>query len=246
MPWFGRFTAPDPARDQHFEDTQSWNIYSYVRNSPIMHVDPTGMEEERQVADPVKPAGTKSSGPNPSRGGSSDNTMDWVNEQTDPAAQKITPKSALDHYKEGSGTPLRMSFQDVDTSAVTPTYFNTFNKKLATATPGEEVKIDAKQGFSTGGAEAAYLGNITLRMQGVLSVGEKGTWSFKGTLKAYDDVYDFNQSNHRSVIGELSTAIGARMQGKPYDIQIRGEKPMQVVGQPRDPMDFPRYGLFTY
>ncbi len=45
MPWMGRFTSPDPARDQHFEDTQSWNIYSYVRNKPIMSTDPTGMEE---------------------------------------------------------------------------------------------------------------------------------------------------------------------------------------------------------
>ncbi|MFZ1376671.1 MAG: RHS repeat-associated core domain-containing protein [Geothrix sp.] len=43
VPWFGRFASPDPARDQHFEHTQSWNIYSYVRNSPVMSTDPTGM-----------------------------------------------------------------------------------------------------------------------------------------------------------------------------------------------------------
>ncbi len=41
----GQFSSPDPARDQHFEDTQSWNIYSYVRNSPISRVDPTGLEQ---------------------------------------------------------------------------------------------------------------------------------------------------------------------------------------------------------
>lgn len=166
--------------------------------------------------------------------------------QTNTATQKITPQSALEQFKDGSGTPLRMSFQDVDTSAVTPTYFDSFNKKLAGAEPGSEIKIDAKQPFSTGGAEGAYLGNITLRMQGVLSVGEKGAWSFKGALKAYDDVYDFNKSSHRSVVGELSTLVGSKMSGKPYDIQIRGEKPMVAVGQPRDPMNFPRFGLFTY
>ncbi len=44
-PWYGRFLSPDPARDQHFEETQSWNIYSYVRNNPVTHIDPNGMED---------------------------------------------------------------------------------------------------------------------------------------------------------------------------------------------------------
>lgn len=42
LPMYGRFASPDPARDQHFEETQSWNIYSYVQNSPVMHFDPDG------------------------------------------------------------------------------------------------------------------------------------------------------------------------------------------------------------
>ena len=43
LPAYGRFASPDPARDQHFEDTQSWNIYSYCMNNPVMMTDPTGM-----------------------------------------------------------------------------------------------------------------------------------------------------------------------------------------------------------
>jgi len=39
----GRFTSPDkPFADQHPEDPQSWNLYSYVRNNPLAHVDTDG------------------------------------------------------------------------------------------------------------------------------------------------------------------------------------------------------------
>ncbi|WP_316411596.1 RHS repeat-associated core domain-containing protein [Mesoterricola sediminis] len=42
LPMYGRFASPDPARDQHFEETQSWNIYSYTQNQPTMRIDPDG------------------------------------------------------------------------------------------------------------------------------------------------------------------------------------------------------------
>ncbi|MBL8233976.1 MAG: RHS repeat-associated core domain-containing protein [Bryobacterales bacterium] len=39
----GRFTSPDePLVDQYAGDPQSWNLYSYVRNSPLRNIDPTG------------------------------------------------------------------------------------------------------------------------------------------------------------------------------------------------------------
>ena len=50
LPMWGRFASPDPARDQHFEETQSWNIYSYVQNSPTMMIDPNGMKGEKPAA----------------------------------------------------------------------------------------------------------------------------------------------------------------------------------------------------
>jgi RHS repeat-associated protein len=41
----GRFTSPDqPFADQHQEDPQSWNLYSYVRNNPLANVDPIGLD----------------------------------------------------------------------------------------------------------------------------------------------------------------------------------------------------------
>ena len=39
----GRFTSPDaPFADQYPEDPQSWNLYSYVRNNPLIYTDPSG------------------------------------------------------------------------------------------------------------------------------------------------------------------------------------------------------------
>jgi RHS repeat-associated protein len=42
----GRWTSPDePFADQHPADPQSWNLYGYVRNNPLISVDPQGRQQ---------------------------------------------------------------------------------------------------------------------------------------------------------------------------------------------------------
>jgi RHS repeat-associated protein len=49
----GRWTGPDqPFADQHNEDPQSWNMYAYVRNNPLIHVDPNGKQSCAMVGNP--------------------------------------------------------------------------------------------------------------------------------------------------------------------------------------------------
>ncbi|MGH9893784.1 MAG: RHS repeat-associated core domain-containing protein, partial [bacterium] len=40
----GRFLAVDPMDTSVIEDPQSWNLYSYARNNPLILIDPNGAE----------------------------------------------------------------------------------------------------------------------------------------------------------------------------------------------------------
>jgi len=156
----------------------------------------------------------------------------------------ITSTEALDHYKAKTGTALRMSFDDIDTSSVKPSDFpkvkdeiKAFKKKCEDKT----VKItwkskDDNLPFSTSGDQALFLGNVSLKLTGdFVMKASDCTWKFTGTLKCFDDYYDFNASSHRSVIGEALTSIGSKIDGVPYWIEIRGSKTITQDGNLKSP-----------
>jgi RHS repeat-associated protein len=46
LPVFGRFAQVDPEYDQKVYSKDSWNLYGYVANNPVTHVDPTGKQDQ--------------------------------------------------------------------------------------------------------------------------------------------------------------------------------------------------------
>jgi hypothetical protein len=127
--------------------------------------------------------------------------------QNEASYPRLTAQQALRHYLEGSGTPLRMDFAQLNTQAVLPTDFRQVREALAAARNGtspRELSIDDKLEHSEVGENAYLLGNVTLKLQGTLIITQEG-YQFRGALKAYDDRYDFNPSDHRSRFGEALT-----------------------------------------
>ncbi|MBN0273741.1 lipid II-degrading bacteriocin, partial [Pseudomonas aeruginosa] len=62
-----------------------------------------------------------------------------------------------------------------------------------------------------------------------------GQWSFRGEIRAYDDLYDFNPSNHRTETAEGMTRLGREVGQKfkdttPYPIGIPGAIPVNISG----------------
>src|SRR5690349_19812915 len=60
----GRFTSPDkPFADQYFEDPQSWNLYTYVRNNPLRLMTILAKGRKRNFREHGRAQRTRSTGP---------------------------------------------------------------------------------------------------------------------------------------------------------------------------------------
>lgn len=75
------------------------------------------------------------------------------------------------------------------------------------------------------------LGTITLRVVGQVDKNVSGTWSFNGTIRAFNDKYDANPSSHRSWLGEKLTSILGKVMKHEYTIVIPGEIQVNIIEQ---------------
>ena len=87
--------------------------------------------------------------------------------------------------------------------------------------------VNLEQTYRTKGMQRGALGHISRTLSGTLTVDDKG-WSLDGGLGAKDDNYDFDPKEwgKRSIEGEVSTRVGARLKGKNFRIIFKGSKPM--------------------
>jgi hypothetical protein len=147
---------------------------------------------------------------------------------------KMSAFAALAHYLTGNGAEVKTDINRIGIAPSTtpiPALENAFNQASigSTAIKLDKVAYNTMQdSWMTG----AWLGNITLKIEGVVHKNTQNTLSFEGKARAYNDLYDANRSTHRGFIPEASTAVldamGKHLSARPYVISIQGEIPIVI------------------
>jgi RHS repeat-associated protein len=138
------------------------------------------------------------------------------------------------HYLEGTGTDLNMGFDEIDTSSVRPSQFPQVAGELRGGCTSRTVEIDDTMPFNAPGDAHYTVGDITLHLVGSLKICNC-SWTFTGKLSSFDDLYNMNQSTHRSRWGEALTTFGRTMgrlfNARRYTIHIIGSKSINESGR---------------
>jgi hypothetical protein len=146
----------------------------------------------------------------------------------------LTPFAAWSHYLDGSGADVVTNLNRLGLNlSVTkiPALESAFDSAVIGTSPVylSHVVYSTRQDSHI---TWAWLGHITLKIEGTVHKGQDGRISFDGAARAYHDTYDFNASTHRSEIGEAATTAARLLdnikKGKSYQVIIQGEQPISI------------------
>jgi hypothetical protein len=98
--------------------------------------------------------------------------------------------------------------------------FPLIGEKLANREIWNHQILDSRKAFELAWDDGNMLGNITLKF--IWEVQITSTWwHVIWEIKSFDDLYDFDTSTHRGLLGEILTRIWSTIDGVPFYIQIR-------------------------
>jgi RHS repeat-associated protein len=168
------------------------------------------------------------------RGGT--NTFGYVLQHpvnmTDPKGL-ITAAEGYSHYCNGNGATMTLSMAEVGVNVSAGSFpgVRGAGKPCMDAT----YNINDSRAYTTQGDIWWVLGDVTLRLQGILNTRCDCSFTFAGNMTIDDDRYNFNPSIHRSFLGESATTLG-RWGGKvcgstPYTIKFTGSQPINQSGK---------------
>ncbi|MGW9796995.1 lipid II-degrading bacteriocin [Serratia sp. 121840015-1] len=142
-----------------------------------------------------------------------------------------TPITAWAHYLWGNGRERFVNMQDVgfriQPNQIDPVMKIVNSGAVGTFNISERFNRDT---MLDGIIPAAYLGNVTLKTEGTLTIETSGAWNYNGVVRGYNDTYDANPSNYRGPIAEASTVVLNKMKGTEYQIALPGEIAVQGNG----------------
>ena len=144
----------------------------------------------------------------------------------------MTPFHALAHGMFGLGAPVMFPIQNVGLNVDIRGIPDVMNV-IQSARPVGTSSLDVNFAYDVGkdsNASWLTLGNITLRLVGTIDKSSSGAWTFSGEIRAFNDVYDANPSNHRGWLGENLTSVLSAVPFTSYSIEIPGSLPVTVSG----------------
>lgn len=144
----------------------------------------------------------------------------------------FSPIKAFTHYLWGNGEKLSVNINNIGLNIRAQDIPLLVSTIASTREAGTYFLSDPKVAYNTfddSVITGAYLGRITLKIEGNFTRDENSAWTFDGIVRAYTDKFDFDASNRAPVLESLTTA-GRLFSGYPYEIDIAGESKITLNG----------------